>query len=276
MPTTSGQGIPSRSEQVPELTLLAASPITEIKRTRASARGSSSASRSSRSRPAARRAAFLAASSMCCRRILSSSGSTQLHRLLQDFLPEIPAQVARCTEVNFESGQLAQLPFHAGHVQQSDARPGLELHQQVQVAVLAKVIDPVSQNGAEGLEVADGILTAVAVDLPEPPPQILFVVSTDDRDLEIRRFPPEDSPFDLHVKEESLVAQDRDASESIHRRLPGIPLLDLLPQDRCSPLQGEQQADPRQVVDENVVQIEAAAPEPLSFLEESREEDLRP
>src|SRR5436853_5549424 len=99
--------------------------------------------------------AFLAASSMRCRRTLSSSGSTQLHRLLQDFVPEVPAQVARCTEVYFESDQLAELPFHAGHVQQSDARPGLELHKQVQVAVLPKVIDPVSQNRAEGPEVAD-------------------------------------------------------------------------------------------------------------------------
>ncbi|HEY2291459.1 MAG TPA: hypothetical protein VGM86_12225 [Thermoanaerobaculia bacterium] len=123
---------------------------------------------------------------------------------------------------------------------------------------------------------ADGILAAVAVDLPEPPPQALFVVSADDRELKIRRFPPENSSFALQVQEESQVAKDRDASESIHWRLPGIPLLDLLPQDRCSPLQGEQEAEPRQVVDEEMIQIEAAAPEPLSLLEESREEDLRP
>src|SRR5215213_8371942 len=204
MPTISGQGIPSTAEQVPELTLLAASPITQIQWARAAARGSSSASSSSRERPAARRAAFLAASSMCCRRILSSPGSTQLHRLLQDFMSEVTAQVARRTEVYLESDQLAQLPFHAGHVQKSDARPGLELHEQVQVAVLAKVI-AVSQDGAEGLEVADEILTAVAVDLAEPPPQILFAVSTNDRELEIRRFPPEDSPLAFQVEEESQV-----------------------------------------------------------------------
>src|SRR5947209_7745842 len=121
MPTTSGQGISSSSKQVPELTLLAASPITEIKRTRASARGSSSSSSASRRPPAARRTAFLAASSMCWRRTRSSSGSMQLHRLLQDFVPEVSAEVARRTEIYFESDQLAQLPFHAGHVQQSDA-----------------------------------------------------------------------------------------------------------------------------------------------------------
>src|SRR3954470_24507793 len=160
MPMTSGQGIPPSSEQAPELTLLAASPITEIKWTRASARGSSSSSSTWRSRPAARRTAFLAASSMCCRRILSSSGSIPFHRLLQDLLPEVSAQVARRTEVYFEADQLAELPFHAGHVQQSDACPRLELHEEVQVTVLAKVIgpvSPVSQDGAKELEVADGI-----------------------------------------------------------------------------------------------------------------------
>jgi len=95
-------------------------------------------------------------------------------------LPEVSAQVARRAEVYFESNQLAELPFHAGHVQQCDACPRLELHEKVQVAVFAKFIAPVSQDGAEELEVADGILAAVAVDLPEPPPQIVLVVSTDD------------------------------------------------------------------------------------------------
>jgi hypothetical protein len=56
----------------------------------------------------------------------------------------------------------------------------------MQVAVRAKVIVPVSEDGAEGLEVSDGVLTAVAVDLPEPPLQVLFAVSVEDRDLEIR------------------------------------------------------------------------------------------
>src|SRR6476661_2384783 len=109
---------------------------------------------------------------MCRRRILSSSGSMPFHRLLQDLVPEVPAQVTRRTEVYFKSDQLAELPFQAGHVQQSDACPRLELHEEVQVAVLAKVIGPVSQDGTEELEVADGVLTAVAVDLPKSPPQI--------------------------------------------------------------------------------------------------------
>src|SRR6185436_18578314 len=208
MPTTLGQGILTSSEQVSKLTLLAASPTTEIKWTRASARGSSSASSAWRSRPADRRVAFLAASSMCCRRTRSSLGSIQLHRLLENLLPEVAAQVARRTEVDLESCQLAELPFHPGHVQQSDASPRLKLNEQVQVAVLSEINPVSSAYGAEGLEMTDGILAAVAVDLPEPSFQILFVVSTNDRELKIRRLPPQDSPLAFQIQEESQVAKN--------------------------------------------------------------------
>lgn len=46
-------------------------------------------------------------------RTRSSSGSIQLHRVLENLLPEVPAQVLRCTEIDLEPRELAELSMQA-------------------------------------------------------------------------------------------------------------------------------------------------------------------
>src|SRR5262249_45031647 len=95
-----------------------------------------------------------------------------------------------------------QLPFHVGYIEQGDARAGLELHQQVEVAVIAEVSAPITENRAEGFEVPDRILPAETVDLAEPAAQVLLIVGANHRKMEVRRLPTEDSPLAPGVEQE--------------------------------------------------------------------------
>jgi hypothetical protein len=119
-------------------------------------------------------------------------------------------------------------------------------------------------------------LTAEAIDISEPLFQIFFIKSTNHRQPEKRRFLPQNLPATSYVEEESQVAKDGNAPESMHRLLSRMPLLELLPKNGCPTLQREQKTKPGQVVEEEMIHVEAAVTKALCFFAESGEQDLGP
>src|SRR3972149_10461070 len=131
------QGICAYAERVSSDTFDAASPRTSIPRTTAN-RSMRSRSRSSRTLPSMNAATDSPASIMCCTRMRSSA--RMLHgRRSQDVIAEVAGEISRGPQVDdTTTKELGQLGLHLREGDESGCRAGLELDEEVDVAVGAR------------------------------------------------------------------------------------------------------------------------------------------
>jgi hypothetical protein len=77
-------------------------------------------------------------------------------RLVEDFLPEVWAQIHSCAQARFPTEHLRQFPLQ-GEERQSWCMPGFELHQNVYIAFGRKII---AQHRSEKRQPANMVATA--------------------------------------------------------------------------------------------------------------------
>ena len=123
---------------VGSLTSFAASPTISTSLVNASRRISSSSS-ALRDVPWEYRSAFSPASRRWASRTTSSGGGIQQARTCGHGIPDVAAQVAGRAEIDFPAEQLGQLEFKTGQQEQTRDPSGLELDEEVDVAIWAQL-----------------------------------------------------------------------------------------------------------------------------------------